>query len=80
MQKKYTNAELIFAFEQVCFRHTNYPNNNSIYEKFMRLEKELCKRMGVDPDEVYKLYEKSYEPYEKTRVDDGDDNHEEIHC
>lgn len=39
----------------------------------MSLEKELCKRMGVDPEEVNKLHN-------KTRVDDEGENHEEIHC
>lgn len=53
--KKYTNEELIKEFENACFRVTNYPSNKSISKNLGTLEKELCRRLGVDPKEIIKL-------------------------
>lgn len=50
--KDYTNAELMLAFELACYRITNYPNNKAHTDEFMRLEKELAKRLNISDDEL----------------------------
>lgn len=51
---KISNAELIWRFEQACFRITNYPNNKTANKEFSKLETELAERLSVNIEEVRK--------------------------
>lgn len=52
-----TNLEILKAFEQACFRITNYPNNKKYNAKFSKLELEIAHRLNLTNDEIKKLKE-----------------------
>lgn len=47
-----TNAQLIKAFENACFRFTNYPSNKTIAANYAALRTELAKRLGVPQEDI----------------------------
>ena len=50
--QKMDNAELLKAFETLCFRITNYKTNKSLSKQFDNCEKEMCKRLGIPQNEL----------------------------
>ena len=53
--QKMDNAELLKAFETLCFKIINYKSNKSISKQFDSCEKEMCRRLGVLQDELKKI-------------------------
>lgn len=47
-----SGTNLLKRFETACFHITNYPNNKTYTNEFLKLEKEIAKRLNAKVEEL----------------------------